>query len=77
MTTFIHGEHTFDEYKAFVNELSAIYNEIPSEIEMLIEMGMYKIQREELVQALMGAGAKHKERLVAKLISDYQSMCKE
>lgn len=44
---------------------------------MQIEMGMYKVQREELIQSIMHSAAKLKEKLIAKLISDYQVLCKE
>ncbi|XP_014284130.1 dynein axonemal heavy chain 7 isoform X1 [Halyomorpha halys] len=74
---FIDGNHTFDEYKSFVIKLSNLYLEIPYKIEMQIEMGMYKVQREELIQSIMHSAAKLKEKLITKLISDYQALCKE
>ena len=77
VTKFISDNHSFEEYKKFVVNLSNLYKEIPYKIEMRIEMGMYKVQREELIQSMMHSASKLKERLITKLISDYQALCKE
>lgn len=70
------SEKYFQEYVTNIFRYKAISEEIAIKKEHVVNVGMYEIHREELIEVLVTAALDLKEKLIQKCTRDYQTKCK-
>ncbi|KAL3281624.1 hypothetical protein HHI36_004830 [Cryptolaemus montrouzieri] len=73
---FLASPHTLDEFLELIQHFKTIADELPIINEHVISMGMYVMNRNELIGALVQAAENFRDVLVAKCTEDYLSLCK-
>lgn len=78
MAAFLNAdpEKTFEEYCAESVKYVELAREIPSRLEGTIVIGMYQMQRGELIIALIGAATRLANTLLRRMTEDYQTEIK-
>ncbi|XP_072937032.1 dynein axonemal heavy chain 7 [Epargyreus clarus] len=69
-------EKTFEEYCDESVKYVELAREIPSKLEGTIVIGMYRMQRGDLINSLRGAATKLANTLLRRMTEDYQNMIK-
>ncbi|CAG4997774.1 unnamed protein product [Parnassius apollo] len=69
-------EKTFEEFCQESVKYVELTREIPSKLEGTIVIGMYRMQRNDLINALRGAATRLASTLLRKMTEDYQSLVK-
>ncbi|XP_050670474.1 dynein axonemal heavy chain 7-like [Leptidea sinapis] len=67
-------EKSFEEYCAEAVKYVNIAREIPSKLEGTIVIGMFQMQRGDLISSLRGAATKLANQLLRRMTEDYQNM---
>lgn len=70
------SEKYFQDYVAKILQYKEIADEIPIKKEHVVNVGMYEIHREELIDVLVMAASDLRDRLIARCTKDYQTKCK-
>lgn len=70
------SEKYFQEYVTRILQYKDIVEEIPMKKEHVVNIGMYEIHREELIDVLVMAATDLKDKLIARCTKDYQTKCK-
>lgn len=73
---FINGERTFEEYCAEAVKYVQLAAEIPSKLEGTIVIGMFQMQRGELITSLKSAATRLANTLLRRMTEDYQTTIK-
>lgn len=69
-------EKTFEEYCEEAAKYVDLAREIPSKLEGTIVIGMFQMQRGELINSLRGAATRMANMLLRRMTDDYQVMTK-
>ncbi|XP_045470082.1 dynein axonemal heavy chain 7 [Harmonia axyridis] len=75
--SFLSVPHTLDEFLVQIEHFKAIADELPIVNEHIITMGMYMMNRTELINSLVQAAESFKNLLLSKCSEDYLNMCKK
>lgn len=70
------SEKYFLDYVSKILEYKEIAGEIPLKKEHVVNIGMYEIHREDLIEVLVDAALETKDKLIQRCTSDYQTKCK-
>lgn len=70
------SEKYFQDYVTKILKYKEISEEIPIQKEHVVNVGMYEIHREELIDVLVTAATDFKEKLISRCTKDYQTKCK-
>lgn len=70
------SEKYFQDYVTKILQYKEIAEEIPIKKEHAVNVGMYEIHREELIEVLVMAATDFKDKLIARCTKDYQTKCK-
>lgn len=70
------SEKYFQDFVAKILQYKEIAEEIPIKKEHVVNVGMYEIHREDLVEVLVMAATDLKDRLIQRCTKDYQTKCK-
>ena len=78
MEAFINSDpvKTFEEYCAESVKYVDLAREIPSKLEGTIVIGMFQMQRGELITSLRGAATRMANTLLRRMTDDYQTEIK-
>ncbi|CAH1117610.1 unnamed protein product [Phaedon cochleariae] len=76
INSFLEREHPFEEYVKLILRYKDIMDTIPLSTEHVIRMGMYDMNREDLIKALETAADDFKNVLISRCTKDYQLICK-
>lgn len=71
------SEKYFQDFVVNILKYKDIADEIPLKKEHVVNVGMYEIHREDLIEVLVMAATEFKERLIQKCTKDYQTKCKK
>lgn len=71
------SEKYFQDFVAKILQYKEIAEEIPTKKEHVVNVGMYEIHREDLVEVLEIAATDLKDRLIQRCTKDYQTKCKK
>ncbi|XP_025831878.1 dynein heavy chain 7, axonemal-like [Agrilus planipennis] len=74
---FMAEEHTLEEYIEKVKYYLAIYDAVPIVMEHTVRMGMYDVHRYDLIKSIALSADQCKEQLLARVVQDYQTLCKQ
>lgn len=76
MENFINSdpEKTFEEYCAESVKYVELAREIPSKLEGTIVIGMFRMQRGDLITSFRGAATRLANTLLRRMTEDYQNM---
>lgn len=67
----------FKQYCNFSEKLVVIASDIPMKLQKVVIVGIYKMERENLIIALKDAATSFADLLLNKMTGDYQTMIKE
>ncbi|XP_075991785.1 dynein heavy chain at 36C [Anticarsia gemmatalis] len=73
---FINGDKTFEEYCVEAVKYVELAREIPSKLEGTIVIGMFQMQRGELINSLRSAASRLANTLLRRMTEDYQNTIK-
>lgn len=74
--TFLNGENTFEDYCAEAVKYVELAREIPSKLEGTIVIGMFQMQRGELITSLRTGASRLANTLLRRMTEDYQTKVK-
>lgn len=69
-------EKTFEEYCVESVKYVELAREIPSKLEGTIQIGMFRMQRGDLINSLRGAATRLANTLLRRMTEDYQNQIK-
>lgn len=70
------SEKYFQEFVVKIIKYEEIADEIPTKKEHVVNVGMYEIHREDLIETLVDTATDLKDRLRERCTKDYQTKCK-
>lgn len=74
---FLNSSKEFKKYCDFAEKLVMISSDIPMKLEKTVVVGIYVMERENLINALKDAATLFANGLLNKMTGDYQTMIKE
>jgi hypothetical protein len=51
--------------------------EIPCRAEHVVKMGIYEMRRDDLIQTMVRQAQDLRDQLLARMVHDYQALCKQ
>lgn len=70
------AEKTFEQYCQEAVKYVTLAKEIPSKLEGTIVIGMFRMQRGDLINTLRGAATRLANTLLRRMTEDYQNLIK-
>jgi hypothetical protein len=72
---FLSVEHPFEEFVPLILKYHRLGQEIPCKAEHAVTMGMYEMQRDELIQTMVSQTQDLRDQLLARMTHNYQALC--
>jgi hypothetical protein len=77
LDNFLSMEHPFEDFVPLILNYHELAQEIPCRAEHVVIMGMYEMRRDDLIQAMVRQAQDLRDQLLARMVCDYQTLCKE
>lgn len=75
--TFLSEDHSFEEYCEKILFYKDIADNIPIKMEHMVRIGMYDIDRNNLIQDFVDVCNDFKDQLVKRMTANYQANCRQ
>lgn len=73
---FLEAEQPFEDYCEMVAKYDKLAQLIPCELAHVVTMGLYDINREELIDSIATQATTQRDSILTRMVNDYQHMCK-
>jgi hypothetical protein len=74
---FLFIEHPFEDFVPLILNYHELAQEIPCRAEHVVRMGIYEMRRDDLIQTMVRQAQDLRDQLLARMVHDYQALCKQ